>query len=139
VAVVAAAVAVGVIRFLLPPGIVDAARKAREKRIARPVSGYSYRKFVVESGIARRGFYDSELRPVLEHLLAARLAERHGVNLYQDPAAARKLLCKQRRDAGLWQWVDPDPDVVATRARSKDGRGIPRHVLARLIDRLEKL
>ena len=139
VAVVAAAVAVGVIRFLLPQGIATAARKAREKRTARPVSGYSHRRFVVESGIRRQAFYDAELRPVLEHLLAARLAERHGVNLYQDPATARRLLCGQRHDAALWQWVDPNPDLAAIRVRSKDGRGIPRHVLVRLIDRLEKL
>ena len=53
------------------------------------------------------GGYDSELRPVLEHLLAARLAERHAVNLYQHPDAARKLLCRSPRDADLWPWIDP--------------------------------
>jgi len=44
---------------------------------------------------------------VLEHLLAARLAERHGVNLYQDPAAARAVLCRDSRGAELWAWIDP--------------------------------
>jgi len=137
VAVVAAALALLVIRFLLPRGVADAAREAREKRTARPVSGYSHRRFVVQSAIQQRGFYDAELRPVLEHLLAARLAERHGVNLYQDPAAARRIFCKRRPDAALWRWVDPDP---ANRAKpNAGGRGIPRYVLARLIDRLEKL
>jgi len=137
VVIVAAALAVAVIRFLLPQGVADAARKAREKRVARPLTGYSHRRFVVQSAIQHRGFYDSELRPVLEHLLAARLAERHSVNLYQDPATARRLLCKNRRDAALWSWVDPDPAHRA--APGPDRRGIPRHVLARLVDRLEKL
>jgi hypothetical protein len=139
VAVVAAALALLVLRFLLPPGTAEAARKAREKRTARPVSGYSHRKFMVRSGIENQRFYDVELRPVLEHLLAARLAERHGVNLYQDPGAARRLLCQRRGDAVLWQWIDPDPRHRELRAAVGDRRGIPRHVLARLVDRLEKL
>jgi hypothetical protein len=135
VAVVAAVIALAVIRILLPQATADAARKAREKRTARPVSGYSHRRFVVASGVSSRAFYDLELRPVLEHLLAARLAERHGINLYQDPEAARRVLCKQRRDAVLWQWIDP-----AAAAPSQPGRrGIPRYVLARLIERLEHL
>ena len=78
-----------------------------------------------------------ELRPVLEHLLAARLAERHGVHLYQDPDAARRLLCRNRRDAGLWRWIDPR--IRPQAGEGQERRGIPRHVLARLIDRLEKL
>ncbi|MBV9452110.1 MAG: hypothetical protein JO345_40115 [Streptosporangiaceae bacterium] len=139
VAIAAAALAALVMRFLLPRGAPDAARQAQEKPTARPVSGYSHRRFVVRTGIEQRGFYDFELRPVLEHLLAARLAERHGINLYQDPAAARRLLCRRRGDAALWQWIDPDPQHRELRAAVSDRRGIPRHVLARLIDRLEKL
>jgi hypothetical protein len=135
VATGAALIALAVIRGLLPQAIADAARQAREKRTARPVSGYSHRRFVVASGISNRAFYDLELRPVLEHLLAARLAERHGINLYQDPAAARRVLCKNRRDAGLWQWVDP----AGVSPREGNRRGIPRYVLARLIERLEHL
>jgi hypothetical protein len=135
VAVAAALIALAVIRGLLPEAIADAARQAREKRTARPVSGYAHRRFVVASGISSRAFYDLELRPVLEHLLAARLAERHGINLYQDPAAARRLLCRHRRDAVLWQWIDPAAAAPGQGTR----RGIPRYVLARLIDRLEHL
>jgi hypothetical protein len=103
------------------------------------LTGYSHRRFVVHSAIASRGFYHGELRPVLEHLLAARLAERHGVHLYQDPDAARRLLCRRPRDAGLWPWIDPGtrPETRAPKAGTE--RGIPRRTLARLIDRLEKL
>jgi hypothetical protein len=139
-AVVAIATAAGVmvlVRALLPQLTPDAAKKAREKPRARTLTGYSHRRFVVRSAIRSRHYYDVELRPVLEHLLAARLAERHGVHLYQDPEAARRLLCRHSRDAGLWKWVDP-----GTRPQARDTeerRGIPRYTLARLIDRLEKL
>ena len=134
-----AAAAMVVLRYLLPTPTPDAARKAREKPQARLLTGYSHRRFVVHSSIASRGFYTGELRPVLEHLLAARLAERHGVHLYQDPDAARRLLCRHPRDADLWAWIDPGtrPETPARKADTE--RGIPRRTLARLIDRLEHL
>ena len=134
-----AAVAMVVLRYLLPTLTPDAARKTREKPQARLLSGYSHRRFVVHSSIASKGFYHGELRPVLEHLLAARLAERHGVHLYQDPDAARRLLCRRPRDADLWTWIDPRTRPETSGAEGRDERGIPRRTLARLIDRLERL
>jgi hypothetical protein len=133
------AVAMVVLRYLLPTLTPEAARKAREKPQARPPSGYSHRRYVLRSSIASKGFYEGELRPVLEHLLAARLAERHGVHLYQDPDAARRLLCRHPRDADLWAWIDPGtrPETPARKAGTE--QGIPRRTLARLIDRLERL
>jgi hypothetical protein len=139
-AVVAVATAAGVmvlVRALLPQLTPDAAKKARERPRARMLTGYSHRRFVVRNAMRSRHYYDIELRPVLEHLLAARLAERHGVHLYQDPEAARRLLCRHTRDAGLWRWIDPRTRPQAR--ESEERRGIPRHTLARLIDRLEKL
>jgi hypothetical protein len=136
VAIAAAAIAVFVLRALLPQGIADVARKARQKPTAKPVSGYSHRRFVVESSVANRSFYDLELRPVLEHLLAARLSERHGVNLYQDPAAARRLFCTHRGDGALWQWISPE---APTEQAHSNHHGIPRYVLLRIVERLEKL
>jgi hypothetical protein len=137
VGVVAAASAMVLLRGLLPQLTPDAAKKAREKPRARTLTGYSHRRFVVRNAMASQGYYDSELRPVLEHLLAARLAERHGIHLYQDPDAARRLLCRHPRDAGLWRWIDP-----ATRPQTRESqerRGIPRYTLAHLADQLEKL
>ena len=143
VAVVTAAVAMVVLRVLLPQLTPDESRKARAKAQARPLSGYSHRRFVVQTASSSLGFYQSELRPLLEHLLAARLAERHGINLYQDPDAARRLLCRSPRDADLWDWIAPDPKAARPTSTSvrdhTDRRGIPRRTLARLIDRLEKL
>jgi hypothetical protein len=145
VAIAACAIALLVVRTLLPQGTADAAKKAREKARAKPVSGYSHRWFVVQSSVSNRGFYDGELRPVLEHLLAARLSERHGINLYQDPDAARRQFCRHRGDAALWQWIapeqepaEPGPPQRALREQA-NRRGIPRLVLLRIIERLEKL
>ena len=143
-----AAAAMLVLRYVLPTLTPDAARKAREKPQPRLLSGYSHRRFVVHNAIASRGFYQSELRPVLEHLLAARLAERHGVHLYQDPDAARRLLCRRPRDADLWEWIEPAPEIPkppeGARPETRGSKastepGIPRRTLARLIDRLERL
>ena len=147
--VVAVATAAGVlvlIRALLPQLTPDAARKAREKPRARTLTGYSHRRFVVHNAMNSQNYYDLELRPVLEHLLAARLAERHAINLYQDPEKARRLLCRNPRDDSLWRWIDPGPRTTRPERSAREGpwagnerRGIPRHILARLIDRLEKL
>jgi hypothetical protein len=143
VAVAAAASAMVLVRALLPQLTPDAARKAREKPRARTLTGYSHRRFVVHNAMTSQNYYDVELRPVLEHLLAARLAERHDINLYQDPEKARRLLCRNPRDDGLWRWIDPAtrPERSAWEGPhpGREGRGIPRHILARLIDRLEKL
>ena len=139
VAIATAAIALLVLRALLPQLTPEAAKKARAKPTARTLSGYSHRRFVVRTAMTSRGFYDGELRPVLEHLLAARLAERHGVHLYQDPAAARALLCRSSRDADLWDWVDPAARPQTVPRGGTEQPGIPRRTLARLIDRLEKL
>jgi hypothetical protein len=136
VAIVAAAIGLFVLRSLLPEGVADTVKKAREKDREKTVSGYSHRRFVVHNSVSNLSFYDLELRPVLEHLLAARLSERHGVNLYQDPAAAQRLFCTHRGDAALWRWISPD---TARQPGHTNRRGIPRHVLLRITERLEKL
>jgi hypothetical protein len=87
--------------------------------------------------------YDAELRPTLQHLLAARLAERHGVNLYTDPAAARRVMLtgtgrgatRARQDDQIWYWLDPSRPAETR----QDVRGIPPRTLAVILDRLERL
>jgi hypothetical protein len=137
VAIATAGLGLVVLRALAPRAAEQSVRTARGKQTARPVSGYAQRWFVVTSGLSNWAFYQAELRPALEHLLAARLAERHGINLYQDPAAARKAFCRTRGDAALWRWIDPAE--AALEGRGVQGRGIPRRILVRLIDRLEQL
>ncbi|MGH3199877.1 MAG: hypothetical protein ACRDOH_30330 [Streptosporangiaceae bacterium] len=139
VAVATAAIAMLVLRGLLPQLTPDTAKKGREKPRARTPTGYSQRRFVINNAMNSQNYYDVELRPVLEHLLAARLAERHGVHLYQDPDAARRLLCRNPRDTDLWRWIDPTTRPETSAREGSERRGIPRRTLARLTDRLERL
>jgi len=83
------------------------------------------------------GAWDNGLRPRLENLLAARLSERHGISLADDPDEARRLLTGGKPGrSDLWTWIDPrrqtPPDAGSL-------PGIPPNVLAALIDRLERL
>ena len=66
VAVSTVAIAMVVVRVLLPQATPDRARKAREKAQARTLSGYSHRRFVVQTSTSSLGFYQGE---------------RHGVHL----------------------------------------------------------
>jgi hypothetical protein len=139
VVIAAATIALAMLRILLPKLAPDQARTARKKPAARPLSGYARRRCAVETATRSLTFYNEELRPALEHLLAARLAERHGVHLYQNPAAARALLCRDPGDADLWFWLDPATRPRESRRGQSEQSGIPQRTLARLIDRLEIL
>jgi hypothetical protein len=97
--------------------------------------GFWRKRATVHDATASMVSYDTELRPTLQHLLAARLAERHGISLYGDPAAARRLVLPGSRDDALWFWLDP-----ARPAETEQGRsGIPPRTLAAILDRLEHL
>ena len=66
------------------------------------------------------------MRPQLQRLFAARLAERHGVAMYRNPQRARALV-----GAELWPWIDPGATAVRPT--------LPEPVLRSLLDRLETL
>lgn len=74
--------------------------------------------------------FDLVTRPLLTELAAARLADRHGVDLHREPAAAQALL-----GADVWPWVAP------VEVPSRDGQppGVDRATLTRIVDRLEQL
>jgi len=134
----AAALAIVVLRGLAPQSAAHSVRRVPDKQVARAITGYQQRRSVVVSSLSSRAFYEADLRPVLERLLAARLAENHGINLYQDPAAARAAFCRARSDGGLWSWIDP-AQALATQDRDMQRHPISRRTLARLINRLEQL
>jgi hypothetical protein len=138
VAIATAALGLVMLRALVPRSAAQAVRLARDKQVTRAIAGYTQRRFIVSSSVDTRAFYESDLRPVLEHLLAARLAEHHGVNLYTDPAAARAVFCRDRGDEILWSWVDP-AQAPSGPERDMQTHGIPRRTLARLVNRLEQL
>jgi hypothetical protein len=104
-------------------------------RATTSFTGYWRKRAGLAEGTKYLTAYDAELRGTLQNLLAARLAERHGVSLHDDPEAARRLLCRTPADERLWYWIDPRRPA----ASASDQPGIPPRTLARLIDRLERL
>jgi hypothetical protein len=132
----AAVVALIVIRAITPlgagPGPV---RITDAEGSPTTFTGYWRKRTGLVDGTQSMTAYDAELRGTLQHLLTARLAERHGISLGDDPGAARRRLCPGPRDDALWYWVDPARPPVTTGKEP----GIPPRTLARLIDRLEQL
>lgn len=74
--------------------------------------------------------YDVVTRPLLTRLAAARLADRHRVDLWSDPAGARAVLGED-----VWTWVDPAREA----SRDSQPPGIGPETLTRIVDRLEHL
>jgi hypothetical protein len=138
VATAAAVLALLVLRAVIPRSAAQTSRRAKDKQQARAISGYGQRRFIVATSLTSRPLYESDLRPVLEHILAARLADGHGVNLYAEPEAARRTFCRTRADESLWPWIDPG-QITNADERSRLRGGIPRQTLGRLITRLEQL
>jgi hypothetical protein len=112
-----------------------AAPDQRSVRGTTSFLGFWRKRSMLRDATASLAAYDADVRPTLQHLLAARLAERHGVSLHADPAAARRLLLPGHGDQALWFWLDP------LRPAEKDTgrRGIPPRTLAAIFDRLERL
>jgi hypothetical protein len=132
----AAVVVLVVMRALTPLDVAPGAiRRTDAEAVPVTFAGYWRKRTGLVDGTQSLTAYDAELRGTLQHLLAARLAERHGTSLDDDPQAARRLLCPDPRDEALWYWVDP----ARPRAQAGKQPGIPPRTLARLIDRLEQL
>jgi hypothetical protein len=138
VAAATTVIALLLLRGVVPRSAADRLRRQQDKQRARAISGYAQRQFIVATSLTSRPTYESDLRPVLEHILAARLAENHAVNLYTQPDAARKAFCRTRREESLWPWIDPAQTLDADK-RASQSRGIPGRTLSRLITRLEQL
>lgn len=127
------AAAVTVLVLLLRVPAVPPAR--RRPRPGPPVDNAPFRGYreVAEqlswAAVSPR-HYDLVTRPLLTRLAAARLADRHRVDLHEDPVAARSLLGDD-----VWPWVDPARPV----SRDSQPPGVARATLARIVDRLERL
>jgi hypothetical protein len=141
VVVVAAAttiIALLLLRGIIPRSAAHALRQKKDRQRARSISGYAQRRFIVVTSLGSRPVYESDLRPVLEHILAARLAENHAVNLYTEPDKAQKAFCRTSGDERLWRWIDPRQALDADE-RASQKHGIPGRTLSRLVTRLEQL
>ena len=138
VAAVTTVIAVLLMRGIIPRSAAQTPRQLKDKQQARPISGYSQRRYIVATSLASCPTYEADLRPVLEHILAARLAENHAVNLYTEPDKAQRTFCRTRGDEKLWRWIDPR-QIPDTDERARESQGIPSWTLSRLITRLEQL
>ncbi|HXS66704.1 MAG TPA: hypothetical protein VN767_27930 [Streptosporangiaceae bacterium] len=132
-----------------PPTPEDLA-ESRPDTPATSFAGFWRMQTDIAAAIASLSAWDDNTRRRMQNLLAARLAERHGISLAADPQAARAVFIGDR-DSGvkrgsspsastaraeLWYWIDPQrptPKDAASR------RGIPPRVLTALVHRLEQL
>jgi hypothetical protein len=131
-----AVLALAALRWIVPPAARPLAEQVPWLGTGRTsFIGYWRKRAMLTDASASMVSYDSELRVTLQHLLAATLAERHGISLYQDPEAARRLLLPRAGDDVLWYWLDPARPAESNQQR----RGIPPRTLAAIIDRLERL
>jgi hypothetical protein len=132
----AGVIGLAALRGLVPPDDVPPDQlPEQDERGPTTFMGFWRRRMGVESATQTMTGYDYELRGTVQHLLAARLAERHGISLYDDPEAARRILAESGGDR-LWYWLDPGREAVADQGKTA---GIPPRTLAAILDRLERL
>ncbi len=84
----------------------------------------------VEWGLVSAFDFDTSLRPRLARVAGARLADRHGVDMAAQPAAAARLL-----GAEAWALIDPARLPVADRSI----HGPDRTAVARVLDAIERI
>jgi hypothetical protein len=97
------------------------------------IAGLWRMRSLVKNATESKDAYDRELRVTLQHLLAARLAERHGISLYDDPEAARRML-DGRPGRLTWEWLDP-----ARTSGPAGSTGISPRTLSAILHELEQL
>jgi hypothetical protein len=134
--VVWAAIALAALRWIVAPPAKPLAEQEPWRGLGlTSFTGYWRKRAMLTDASASMVSYDVELRVTLQHLLAAKLAERHGISLYLDSEAAQRLLLPRASEAVLWYWLDPWRPPESDQQR----RGIPPRTLAAIIDRLERL
>jgi hypothetical protein len=170
IVVISAACALVVLRGLvLPPPLrsvpedVSGPDPAVPSPVLSSFSGLWRRQSRLADAQASMPAYEAGLRRQLENLLASRLAERHGISLYDDLAGARRVFTGgSPANDRLWWWIDParpatpSPGAAPPPGAGQPGTGPPAHppdhpsrsqdepglsyrTLAHLIDRLERL
>ncbi len=125
------------LRLLVPSAVPSSPpqQETWQRHVRTSFIGFWRKRGAVSDATSSMPSYDLGLRGTLQHLLAARLAERHGVSLYADPHTARRLLLRGPRDEHLWFWLDPQRPAETR----QDQPGIPVRTLAAILDRLERL
>ncbi len=132
VALSAAAVTTALVLTVRLPG---APPPRRRRRTGRPVDNAPFRSYrrvadqLSWASVSPR-HYDQVTRPLLTQLAAARLSDRHRVDLHADPTAARSILGED-----VWPWIDPQRPA----SRNSQPPGVGPDTLTLIVDRLEHL
>jgi len=108
-----------------------------QRRVPRavPVGNGPYRSFrrvddrLSWAHVSHR-HYDVVTRPLLQRLMASRLAERHGIDVHRSPEAAQRAVGED-----VWPWLDPSRPASS----SSQPPGVDAATLARLVERIEAL
>ena len=111
-----AVAALAVARYAAGAGAQDSGYRKTVRLLGGRAPALGEWRRIVDRSLADEGdmYFATTLRPQLQRLFAARLAERHGVELHRSPQRARGLV-----GAELWPWIDPE----AAAARAGDPRG----------------
>ncbi|WP_157856371.1 hypothetical protein [Actinacidiphila yeochonensis] len=117
-----------VLRYAAGAAAQDSGLRKRVRLLGGRAPALGEWRRTVEHALGAGGevYFATGLRPQLQRVFAARLAERHGADLYRDPAGARRLV-----GAELWPWLDPQAPPPQPR--------LPEPVLRALLDRLDAL
>jgi hypothetical protein len=132
---VSMSVLAGVTAVVLPLTLPGAAPHRSSRPAGPAVDNKPYRAYrqVAEqlswAAVSPR-HYDLVTRPLLTRLAAARLADRHRVDLWSNPEQARAVLGDE-----VWPWVDPSREA----SRDSQPPGVGPEILTRIVHRLETL
>ncbi|BBA95322.1 hypothetical protein RVR_139 [Actinacidiphila reveromycinica] len=118
----------GVVRYVAGSDAQDSGYRRPVRMLGTRAPALGAWQRIVDRSLGEEGavHFATTLRPHLQRLFAARLAERHGVDLAHAPRRAAELV-----GAGLWPWIDP--------SRPPPRPELPEPVLGALLDRLEAL
>ena len=105
-------------------------------RPSNSFTGYWRTQSDLRDAMASMSAYDHGIRRRLQNLLAARLAEHHGISLLAEPEAAKAVFLAGGVRPELWSWIDPERSTMPDAATRT---GIPVRTLTALITRLEQL
>jgi hypothetical protein len=126
----------GLLRYLPatedPPALTGSPGES-SATVYTSIAGMWRIRSLVKNATENKDSYDRELRITLQQLLAARLAERHGISLHDEPAAARRLLTGKQGSI-TWEWLDPGRSTGPA-----GSAGIPPRTLGAILTQLEQL
>jgi hypothetical protein len=125
---VLAVVALGAARYVAGADAQDSGYRKSVRLLGSRAPALGEWRRIVDRALGDEGavHFATTLRPQLQRLFAARLSERHGIELHRAPERARALI-----GAELWPWLDPFQPPPRPE--------LPEPVLDALLDRLEQL